>query len=132
MPWDTSSSAGFSSARPWLPLGSDHAVVNVETLSEQRTSTLNLYRALIGLRRANEALISGSLERITADGPVLRYERRNAEQSFEIILNLGHVREEATLTRGRVLISTYLDREHELVEERVSLRPSEGLIVRLE
>ena len=132
MPWDTSSSAGFSSTRPWLPLGSDHAVVNVETLSEQRTSTLNLYRALIGLRRANEALISGSLERITADGHVLRYERRNAEQSFEIILNLGNAREETMLGRGRVLISTYLDREHELVEERVSLRPSEGLIVRLE
>jgi alpha-glucosidase len=30
MPWDCSEMAGFTLGRPWLPLGADHRVVNVE------------------------------------------------------------------------------------------------------
>jgi alpha-glucosidase len=132
MPWDCSLQAGFTQARPWLPLGADHATVNVENLSGQRDSILSLYRTLIRLRRANEALISGRLEGVAANGPVLRYDRRNDEQHFAIILNLGHAQEEAPLTHGHVVTSTFLDRDGERIDRKVSLRPSEGLIVNVE
>jgi alpha-glucosidase len=132
MPWDSSLRAGFTEARPWLPLGADHATLNAANLSGQRDSILSLYRTLIRLRRANEALISGCLEGVAANGPVLRYDRRNDAQHFAILLNLGHATEEATLASGRVVVSTYLDREDELIDGKVSLRPSEGLIVNVE
>ena len=129
MPWNCSLGAGFSEAKPWLSLGADHTTVNAAKLCGQRDSILNLYRKLIGLRRTNEALISGRLEAVTANGAVLRYERRNDAQHFAILLNLGNAHEEATLVYGKVVASTYLDREDELIDGKVSLRPSEGLLV---
>ena len=131
MPWDSSLSAGFTEARPWLPLGEDYATRNVVNLSWQRDSILTLYRTLIRLRRSNEALISGRLKGVVANGNILRYERRDDVQHFAILLNLGHEQEEIRLERGRIVVSTYLDRENYLFERNVSLRPSEGLIVNL-
>lgn len=132
MPWDSSPEAGFTQAKPWLPLGADHPTVNVASLSAQRDSILGLYRTLIRLRRANEVLISGCLEGVAANGPVLRYERRNEQQHFAILLNLGHAQEEATVAHGHIIVSTYLDREEELIDGKVFLRPSEGLVVNIE
>ena len=131
MAWDGSPSAGFTTAKPWLPLAADHATVNLANLSGQPDSILSLYRTLIRLRRGNEALISGRLEGVAANGPVLRYERRNDEQHFAILLNLGHAEEKETLRHGRVVASTYLDRKGEAIDGTVSLRPSEGLVVDL-
>jgi alpha-glucosidase len=123
MLWDSSLLAGFTEARPWLPLGEDYATRNVVDLSWQRDSILTLYRTLIHLRRSNEALISGRLEGVVANGNILRYERRDDVQHFAILLNLGHEQEEISLERGRVVVSTYLDREDDLFERNVSLRP---------
>jgi alpha-glucosidase len=132
MPWDDSPRAGFTKGSPWLPLGTDHATVNVANLSGQRDSILSLYRTLIRLRKNNEALVSGRIEEVAANGAVLRYARRNNEEYFAIFLNLGHAQAEATLPRGHVVASTHLDREDELIDGKVSLRPSEGLIVNVE
>ncbi|MBV9548035.1 MAG: alpha-amylase, partial [Chloroflexi bacterium] len=52
MQWDASAFAGFSSARPWLPVSSDYADVNVEVERGDARSMLNLYRRLLELRRA--------------------------------------------------------------------------------
>jgi alpha-glucosidase len=131
MAWDGSPSAGFTRAKPWLPLGADHATVNLANLSRQPDSILSLYRTLIRLRRGNEALISGRLECVAANGPVLGYERSNDEQHFAILLNLGHGAEKATVRHGHVVASTYLDRKDEPIDGTVSLRPSEGVIVNL-
>ena len=100
MPWDSSPEAGFTQAKPWLPLGADHPTVNVASLFGQRDSILSLYRTLIRLRRANEALISGRLEGVAANGRVLRYERRNEQQHFAILLNLGHAQEDRACRSG--------------------------------
>jgi alpha-glucosidase len=131
MPWDSSPSSGFTEAKPWLPLGEDHATRNVATLSQQKDSILKLYQALIRLRRSNEALISGQLEGVAAKGNILRYERTDDSQHFAILLNLGHETEEVNLERGRIVISSYLYREGERFEQNVSLRSAEGLIVDL-
>ena len=131
MPWDSSLSAGFTEDRPWLPLGEGYATRNVANLSRQRDSILTLYRKLIRLRRSNEALVSGRLKGVVANGNILRYERSDDGQHFAILLNLGHEEEEINLERGRIVVSTYLDREDVVFERNVSLRSSEGLIVNL-
>jgi alpha-glucosidase len=100
-------------------------------LSRQRDKILTLYRKLIRLRRSNEALISGGLKGVVANGNILRYERSDDGQHFAILLNLGNDQEEINLERGRIVVSTYLDREDDLFERNVSLRSSEGLIVNL-
>ena len=76
MPWDGSGSAGFTTGRPWLPLGADHEEVNVAALELDGASILHLYRKLIDLRRSRPTLVSGRMQFVSADRGVLRYERR--------------------------------------------------------
>jgi alpha-glucosidase len=132
MPWDSSPSAGFSDAKPWLPLGVEHAQVNVANLLKDQNSILTLYHTLIRLRRANEALISGRIDWVTVNCTVLHYERRDSDQKFAIFLNFSQEQKATVPARGRVVVSTHLDRKNEMVRGAVSLRPSEGLIVRLD
>ena len=131
MPWDSSPQAGFTRGRPWLRLGDDHEKVNLASLTQDRKSILSLYRRLIELRRTNECLISGAIHNVAVNGPVLRYERKDDQQHFAILLNLGHEQQEVHLEKGDILISTLLDRHDERIEGMTSLRPAEGLIVKL-
>jgi alpha-glucosidase len=73
MLWDGSHFAGFTSGKPWLPLGTTTSV-NVEAMRESPGSILNLYRRLIELRRKNRLLTHGAIEAVGADGKILRYE----------------------------------------------------------
>ena len=61
MQWDGSRNAGFSDAeRPWLPLDADFRTHNVAAMQADSRSLLNLYHALILLRRQHFALSIGS------------------------------------------------------------------------
>lgn len=129
MLWDRSHLAGFTSGQPWLPLGADHLRVNVEGLRESRRSILNLYRQLIDLRRDKPALTYGSIDAVTVEGDILKYERRQGDQRLVIALNLAHERARILLPSGRLLLSTHLDRAGEDVDASASLRADEGIII---
>ena len=75
MTWDCSERAGFTLGQPWLPLGSDHRVVNVEVEKPEGGSMLTLYRRLIALRRILPTLGGGQLRSLTTSGNLLSYER---------------------------------------------------------
>jgi alpha-glucosidase len=129
MQWDSSHSAGFTTAAPWLPLASDFDKNNVAMLLDDDASILNLYRRLIALRRNHSALISGKLSGLAAEGNLLCYERANAEERLLILLNLGFDPIEAKLHSGTVLASTQFDRNEKRVENVVTVRGAEGLII---
>lgn len=131
MPWDGSVLADFTSGEPWLPLGPDHAGVNVAAMCESRGSILNLYRRLIELRQNNPVLIQGAIEAVGVEGKILRYERRQGDDRLAIALNLGHEQARVSHLSGRVLLSTYLDRVGEDMDESASLRGDEGIIVQV-
>jgi alpha-glucosidase len=131
MQWDSSRFAGFTEGTPWLRLAPDYATVNVATLATQSDSVLSLYRTLIGLRNANAALNIGRVEGVASNGKVLRYERVDGEQRFAILLNLSENIEDAATTTGDILASTHMDRSGEVVASSLSLRPFEGVIVKL-
>jgi alpha-glucosidase len=131
MPWDGSVLAGFTSGKPWLPLGTDHASVNVEAMREFPESILNLYRRLIELRRKNRFLTHGAIQAVSAESNILRYERSEGNDRFAIALNLAHEQARISHPSGRVLLSTYLDRAGENVDKSVSLRADEGVIVQV-
>src|ERR1700691_5207672 len=104
MPWDGSLLAGFTSGKPWLPIGTDHARVNVEALWGFPESILNLYRRLLGLRRSNSALVQGQIDAVSAAENILRYERRQGEERILILLNLSHEPARVSHPTGRVLL----------------------------
>ena len=131
MLWDASPSAGFTTGSPWLPLGDDHASINVEELERDPTSTLHLYRRLIHMRRTHPALVSGNLQGVTADQHLLSFQRVGENECFQVLLNLGYDSVKVPLENATVVISTHLDREVQSVSKSLNLRPAEGIVLRL-
>ncbi len=132
MPWDGSPSGGFTTGWPWLPLGDEHEIVNVEALERDDYSILRLYRNLIQLRQTHSTLVSGKLEDVTAAGHVLRFERTGKDNRFLVVLNMATEPVQIELAAGTVLSSTHLDREGKSVGGMVDLRGAEGMVVGLE
>ncbi len=87
MQWDDGKNAGFSAARPWLPLHPDYLHRNVAALEADPGSILHFTKKLLGLRKAYPALQRG--EYIPVDSPpgTLAYLRTTPEQSVLVVIN---------------------------------------------
>jgi alpha-glucosidase len=133
MQWDASPQAGFSTGTPWLPLAGDHPRINVANLTASKPSILNLYRALIALRRRHPALQLGDYQALAAQGDVLLFRREWAGQSLLVALNLGvapvALLSEEALIEGEILLSTFMDRTGERVRGAIDLRGDEGVVI---
>jgi alpha-glucosidase len=90
MPWEAErENCGFSSAKPWLPLGDDHAELAIDRQTVEAESLLNITRRLIAFRKAHDALLIGKLEIIEAQGDLLVFERIHDGQHLLCAFNLG-------------------------------------------
>jgi alpha-glucosidase len=89
MPWEPGTGGGFTTGRPWLPIGEWNAAHDVASQRGDPGSMLSLYRRLIALRRAERALSVGSYRPVPALGSILAYRRRHAERELLVCLNLG-------------------------------------------
>jgi alpha-glucosidase len=123
MPWGASAGAGFTTGEPWLPLGEGHAGRNVEALRAEPHSILNLYRALLFLRRSRPSLAVGDILNVAADGGVLGYERRHRDERTLVRLNLSDAPAPPGAI-GDVLLSTSMSRA-----SLAMLAPGEGVIL---
>jgi alpha-glucosidase len=133
MQWDPGLHAGFSTAKPWLPLADDFRSENVNNQRDDSTSIFNLYRRLIALRRARPGLACGAYRPIAADGDLLLFARETNDERLVVALNLGsepvELRLSAEPLQGRVLVSSSGDRDGEAVDGAVDLRGNEGVII---
>ena len=92
MPWSRGPGSGFTAGRPWLRLGPDAEIRNVEVQLADPTSILSTYRRLIALRAATPALQVGSLHaHPDSAGDVVAYTREVPGQRILVLLNLGRV-----------------------------------------
>jgi alpha-glucosidase len=128
MCWDQSPLAGFTTGRPWLPLGNDHQSANVSVEQQDSESFLQLYSTLIALRKAHPTLISGKLREIQVEQNVLRF-RRSGSEEIQVILNMTHEEITVPTPRAIVLAGTHNDREGETVAAMSRLRAAEGLLL---
>jgi alpha-glucosidase len=136
MQWDTGKNAGFTTGRPWLPIAADARRINVETQRDDPRSMLTFTRRAIALRRASAALRGGAYGRVRAPRDVLAFTRTSGRERLLVALNFSareHRVDAAELARrGTLELSTDPDRTTGLLDPgRVSLAPSEGVIVRL-
>ncbi|HAP12503.1 MULTISPECIES: alpha-amylase family glycosyl hydrolase [unclassified Afipia] len=128
MQWDETAYAGFSVREPWLPLSKDIALVNVATERQDTASMLSLYQALVSLRRARPELALGGYRLVSVADDLLVYAREHQDQRSLVALNLGM----ATVSlevRGHVLLSTFMDRQAEVIDGLLSLRGAEGIVI---
>jgi len=132
MPWDGSANAGFTTAKPWLPLNADWPARNVARMAQEPHSMLALYRRLLVVRRAHPALAIGDFALLDSEGDVLAYERRHGAERLIVALNLGTHSERLELPAWasdyRVLLSTVADAAL-AGDGAVLLRADEGLIL---
>jgi alpha-glucosidase len=131
LPWDGGPHGGFTTGEPWLPLGVDHRSVNVAAQNLDPRSMLSLYRALLALRRSEEALVSGAWAPLAASEQVLAYQRLSGRRALAIALNLSDTASEIAIAGKRdVLLSTHLDRAgRDGAGDQLRLRPHEGCIL---
>jgi alpha-glucosidase len=133
MPWDESENAGFTIAKPWLPLNADWPARNVARMLEEPQSILTLYRRLLALRRDWLALSIGDFVLLGVEGEILAYERRHDAERLIVALNLGGQSHRLQLPGwahdSRLLLSTFEGAA--LVEGgALLLRSNEGVVLK--
>jgi len=134
MQWSDDTYAGFSTVEPWLPVGVDRATANVATQSHDAGSLLTLNRRLLELR-AREPVLQGGVQELREAAAGLVAYRRGDERRFLVVANLTHSPTDYDLRgdgAGRVVLSTFLDREGERVADQLRVRSDEGLLIALD
>jgi alpha-glucosidase len=110
MQWDDSAFAGFSSAKPWLPVHPNYHVRNAKSQQADSGSMLNFTRNIIKLRREKPALHRGDFTLLTLQPKdTLAYLRQTAEQTILVALNFKERRvsfREIPQGKWNVLFST--------------------------
>jgi alpha-glucosidase len=90
MQWDESDSAGFTKAKPWLPVPPTAKTHNVADEQRDPASILSFYKQLLKLRHTNKELLDGSYLPVNQnDQNVLSYLRVFEDQAVLVALNMS-------------------------------------------
>jgi glycosidase len=109
MQWNSEPNAGFSAAKPWLPVPKSFKTHNVQIETAKPDSILNFYKQLIALHRTNAALRDGEYVPLNEQDPnVLSYLRRSGDRSVLVALNLSSSAQDVSfdLEPGAVLLTS--------------------------
>lgn len=132
MQWNAETYAGFSNVEPWLPLGPDYTLRNVEVQQRDSHSLLSFYRQLIWKRKRSPALLEGSYHTLTGPENVFTYERRHSRQTLAVALNFGSEATTVTLPRAGTLWISTNPRRSQTTGLQWHLAPCEGIVVELD
>ena len=90
MQWNDGQNAGFSRAKPWLPVPGGAKTHNVASEMKDPNSVLSFYRQLLELRRKQPALLEGAYTALNETDPnVLTYVRRHKDEAILVVLNMS-------------------------------------------
>jgi alpha-glucosidase len=90
MQWDESANAGFSKAKPWLPVPPSYKTHNVADELKDPDSILNFYRRVLALRHNEPALVEGDYVALNeSDADILSYLRRYKNEAVIVVLNMS-------------------------------------------
>ena len=130
MQWNGSTNAGFAEAEvtPWLPVQSNHTMINVDRQLADSASLLNTYRSLLRIRRAEKALSLGGLELVDAKSlpeGMLAYDRVYGSERLTVYLNLSDERRHIDVEGVALLSVGSIDES----VNGIGLHPYSGVIV---
>lgn len=80
---------GFSTVEPWLPVSDAHRALAVDTQTGVEGSVLEACKTFLRWRRAQPALIRGTITLLEAPDNTLVFRRDNGDQSVLALLNLS-------------------------------------------
>ncbi len=100
MVWEAAADhAGFSSARPWLPVPDNHRLRAPDAQEGDAGSVLAHYRTILALRKRHPALVAGSIAFLEAPDDVLAFVRETEDERVLCVFNFGE--KPATFARPR-------------------------------
>jgi alpha-glucosidase len=90
MQWNESANAGFSTAKPWLPVPASYKTHNVASELKDQDSILQFYKHLLALRHREPGLLDGDYVALNeGDANVLSYLRRYKNEAVLVVLNMS-------------------------------------------
>jgi alpha-glucosidase len=90
IPWEEGEPPnGFTTGKPWLPVKSAHAALNVAAEQVDPESMLAFYRRLIAWRKGRDCLVEGGIGFLKTAEPVLAYRRTGEGASMLCAFNLS-------------------------------------------
>ncbi len=91
MVWEADApNAGFSSGKPWLPVAAAAIERAADRQDADMSSVLNYYRDILSRRRAEPALLHGSIEFLPAPDGVLAFVRQLFDRKILCVFNFSH------------------------------------------
>lgn len=135
MQWDDIPGAGFTGGQPWLPIGKDIKTRNVLAQLADQYSLLQLYMAMLEIRKQHLALQVGDFEMLDAGNKNILLYTRSADETFLVAINfagrLQEVKSQALAGKTWMTIFSSLSLAGEWqVELPLSLQPYEAVICR--
>jgi alpha-glucosidase len=134
MQWDDSENAGFTNAKPWLPVHPNYKRINVQEQSSNPTSMFSLYRTLIHFRKSSPGLKTGKYHSVGDKEHVFAFTRECSEEKILVVLNFTNDEQVMNYhgASGTIVCSTNLDRpyDQQVNLENIKLRGNEGCIIR--
>jgi alpha amylase catalytic region len=108
MQWNDSQFAGFSSAKPWLPVNENHTKINVDSEKITNDSLLNMHRKLLKLRQTFPILKNGNLSiaRNTGNGFILGLKRELAGQRAYVFINFANTEQSFSIPENAKIIAS--------------------------
>jgi alpha-glucosidase len=92
--------AGFSSAKPWLPVPAEHAALAVDQQDKDEGSVLAHYRAVLAFRKTHPALIDGDMHFLATNEDVLAFTRKKGDEQLLFVFNLRRGPQEIAVPHG--------------------------------
>jgi alpha-glucosidase len=109
MVWESGQpAAGFSTAKPWLPVPTQHVSLAVDVQEQDATSILAHYRRVLAWRKAHPALTDGDMDFVEMEADVLAFVREKHGDKLLFIFNMGPTPQVVTLP-AHLTITAVLD-----------------------
>lgn len=93
MQWRGNAFAGFSTEKSWIKINPDYKTINVEVLTAQENSILNIYKKLIALRNSERTLQYGTYDNLEYEEDQISFTRSFEGDKITVIINFGSPKE---------------------------------------
>ena len=101
IPWKSAApNAGFSQAKPWLPVPPQHQALAVDIQEEDEGSALQAARKFMGWRKQHPALVHGNISLLPTSDPVLAFERADENARVLCVFNLSNKEASQSIADG--------------------------------
>jgi alpha-glucosidase len=141
MQWSDAKNAGFSNAKPWLPVPPTYKTHNVAAESKDPNSILSVYRQLLAMRHNEPALLNGTYTALNEDDlNVLTYLRKDKNEAILVLLNMSNAPQKIKLNLApqgfaspklMVLLSTFPQPTSATPADAVDLPPFGAVIAKI-